>query len=368
MKEQHRDRQPSVKRCTYRTGFFGGKFLPFHKGHLDTILRCASECEKLYVVLMYNGEQEQRILANYSDHFPIEHLSRETRETALRRELAPFENIEVLAYDCGEPDERAIREGKHPWHYECLDLVSLMGRFDVAYSSEPEYSQIFRRFYPWAEAVLVDPDRTRTPLSGSEIRRMPFHRAYRHLPREYQKLVNKKVLITGSESCGKSTLARKLAAMLGTSCTEEMGKLACERVSLPSPGAAMYPGFVFAQKVADMQAIETANMVAICDTDAIVTEFYLQLYEGKELPVAREVAKLNSWDKVFFVEPSVPWVADGLRCHPDQLIRIEQAEKLKAAYRGLGYELTVLDGDYRANYEQALAEIRTLLGYEDREV
>ena len=367
MKEQHVDQQLSVKRCTYGTGFFGGKFLPFHRGHLDCIMRCASECEKLYVVLMYGGEEERQVLANYDGQFPIEYLKPQIRELALRAELAPFENIEVIAYDCCEVDNRAVAEGKHPWFYECQDMVSLMGRFDVAYSGEPEYSKNFTMFYPWADAVLVDRHQLNMP-SGTEIRHMPFYRAYRHLPREYQKLVNKKVLITGPESCGKSTLARKLAAMLGTSCTEEMGKLACERVDLPSPGAAMYPGFVFAQKVADMQAVETANMVAICDTDAIVTEFYLQLYEGKELPVAREVAKLNSWDKVFFVEPSVPWVADGLRCHADQLVRIEQAEKLKAVYRNLGYELTILDDDYRENYERALAEIRTLLGYEDREV
>ena len=180
--------------------------------------------------------------------------------------------------------------------------------------------------------------------------------------------MNKKVLFTGTESCGKSTLVRKLAAVLGTSFTEEMGKLACEKVKLPSPGAALYPGFVFAQEVADMRAVEAANMVALCDTDAVVTEFYLGLYEGQRLPLAREAAKLNEWDKVFFVEPTVPWVADGLRIHPDQDIRKEQAEQLKAVYRELGYELTVLDGDYRENYERALLEIRDLLGYADGEV
>lgn len=117
-----------------------------------------------------------------------------------------------------------------------------------------------------------------------------------------------------------------------------------------------------------MCAVEAANMVALCDTDAVVTEFYLELYEGKELPIAREAAKLNRWDAVFFIEPTVPWVADGLRAHSAQAARREQAERLKDAYRGLGYELRVLDGDYRENYERALLEIRALLGYEEGEV
>ena len=35
--------------------------------------------------------------------------------------------------------------------------------------------------------------------------------SYYLLPRTYQHLLNKSVLITGTESCGKTTLARKLA-------------------------------------------------------------------------------------------------------------------------------------------------------------
>ena len=358
--------------CKYGTGFFGGKFLPFHKGHLDCILRCASECEKLFVVLMTNSEEERRILADYKGPLPIEKLSAHTRELALRAELAPFGNIEVIAYDCQEPDARSLREGKHPWFYECQDMVELMGRFDVVYSSEPEYSQNFHRFYPWADAVVLDQDRSRWPISATAIRSMPFHEAYGHLPREYQKLVNKKVLFTGTESCGKSTLVRKLAAALNTSFTEEQGKLACERVGLSSPGAELYPQFIHAQVMADAQAVRTANMVALCDTDAIVTEFYLKVLEGEDgMPlaqeVAREAARSNTWDLVFFVEPTVPWVDDGLRTSPQQQERETQARMLRSAYEDLGYQLVTLDGNYRENYEQALYEIEALLGYHDGE-
>lgn len=374
----------AVTACKYRTGFYGGKFLPFHRGHLDCILRAASECEKLFVVLMYGSEEERQILEGFDGGpdgpgdlggrngrkgpFPIEQLSAHIRELALRAELAPFDNIEVVAYDCAEADARAMREGKHPWFYECRDMVQLMGRFDVAYSSEPAYSENFRNFYPWADAVVLDASRSRFPISATAIRSMPFYEAYEHLPREYQKLVNKKVLFTGTESCGKSTLVRKLACVLGTSFTEEQGKLACERVGLPSPGAELYPQFVSAQVMADAEAVRRANRVALCDTDAIVTEFYLKVLEGRDgLPIAREVARLNKWDLVFFVEPTVPWVDDGLRTSARQLEREEQARMLRGMYEQLGYKLVTLDGSYRENYERALHEIRRLLGYCDDE-
>ena len=128
----------------------------------------------------------------------------------------------------------------------------------------------------------------------------------------------------------------------------------------------MYPQFVHAQVIADAEAVNKANMVALCDTDAIVTEFYLKVLEGRDgLPLAREAARLNKWDLVFFVEPTNPWVDDGLRTSAQQEEREAQACMLRSAYEALGYRLVTLNGDYRENYERALYEIEVLLGYHD---
>lgn len=348
--------------CRYKTGFFGGKFLPFHRGHLDAIIRCAAECEHLYVVVMHHGAQENEIRADYKGRLPFDCLDLATRLHAMRAELSVLGNVEVLSYDCRESDERARLEGVHPWTYECLDMVELMGRFDVAYSSEPEYSENFRFFYPWADAVVVDAERLRYPISATQLRNMTFAQAYPHLPREFQRLVNRKVLITGTESCGKSTLVRKLAARLNTTHTEEQGRLVCERYGVSSPKLDLYPSFVYAQKDAERVANENANMVVICDTDAIVTAFYAEEYKGARLDIAYEAAKASGYDKVLFVEPTVAWVDDGLRTMPEQAGRERQAARLKEMYAEAGYELEVLAGDYRGNYEKALASIQELLG------
>lgn len=363
MQNKMEDQQRSINGCKYGTGFFGGKFLPFHRGHLDCILRCASECEKLYVVLMHNSSEEREVLANYQGRFPKKHLSAHTRELALRAELAPFENIEVFSCDCLEADARAAREVVHQWFHECRDLVDFMGRFDVMYSNEPEFSRLFGDLFPGAEVVLLDESRARNPVSATQVRDMPFFEAYGCLPREYQKLVNAKVLFTGPESSGKSTLIRKLAAVLNTSYAEEMGKLACKRFGKTSPGPEMYPLFIHEQVAANSQAVSEANMVALCDTDAIVTELYWRMLEGGgTMPLAREVARESGWDLVFFVEPTVPWVADGIRVCERQEARERQSRMLRGMYRELGYELITLNGDYRENYERALFEIEGLIG------
>lgn len=348
----------------YNTGFYGGKFLPFHKGHLDVIIRAASECERLYVVVMHHGDEENELMANYDKPFPKDCLEVDVRLNAIRAQVKPFGNVEVIAYDCREADARAIEEGKHPWFYECQDMVSLMGRFDVAYSSEPSYVEAFNEFYPWADAVVVDAKRERFPISATMLREMSFAKAYPYLPREYQKLINRKVLVAGPESGGKSHLVRELAMMLNTSYTEEMGRVCCEHYSVSSPGIDFYPGFVFAQKEAERCAVEAANMVAICDSDAIITAFYAEEYEGARLDVAYAAARADHYDKVFFVEPTAAWVDDGLRTAPDLKERQQQSAKMKAMYASVGYELEILDGDYRSNYEQALESIHNMLGVE----
>ena len=352
----------NISGCRYKKGFFGGKFFPPHKGHIDCILRCASECEKLYVVLMHHGRQENEIMANYSGKFPKRFLDPKIREAALRAQLRFFDNIEVVSYDCREADKRAFAEGVHEWTYECVDMERIMGRFDAAYSSEPAYAEDFKHFYPWTTPVLVDVDRTRNPICATDLRNMTFAQAYPYLPREYQRLINMKVLVTGTESCGKTNLVRKLAVALNTSFTEEQGRLACERYGVSAPPKELYPSFLFAQKEAERLALESANMVAICDTDAIVTEFYYELYENDSMDMAFEIARNEKWDRVFFVEPNVPWVDDGYRTSPDENDRRSQAAKLKKMYADIGYELCILNGDYKSNYEKALAEIKDMIG------
>ena len=46
----------------FKAGMYGGKFMPFHKGHLYCVEQASKMCEKLYVILFVGGEQEIKIL------------------------------------------------------------------------------------------------------------------------------------------------------------------------------------------------------------------------------------------------------------------------------------------------------------------
>ena len=56
---------------------------------------------------------------------------------------------------------------------------------------------------------------------------------------------------------------------------------------------------------------------------------------------------------------------DGLRTSPEPDERWAQSQKMKEMYAAVGYELEILDENYRSNYEKALASIQKMLGIEE---
>ena len=43
----------------YEIGMYGGKFMPFHKGHRFCVETAALECEVIYVILFLGGVEER---------------------------------------------------------------------------------------------------------------------------------------------------------------------------------------------------------------------------------------------------------------------------------------------------------------------
>lgn len=153
----------------YKIGMYGGKFLPFHKGHKYCVDIAAQECEKVYVILFWGGADEERIL---EDH-PEEWLSVEERVRQLDRicgEAARYaEVIPVLIDITG----LRLPDGSEDWEAETPLVRNVLGnRLDAVYSSEESYEDYFKRAYPEAVHRLVDVRREHYPISGTRIREM----------------------------------------------------------------------------------------------------------------------------------------------------------------------------------------------------
>ncbi len=158
-------------RKTYERGFYGGKFLPFHKGHLFCIDTMARQCEEAVVIFFSNSEEEKEILGQ--EH-PVgrEILTPADRIRAIREACSRYDNVRFEILDCAVMHRKAIEEGTDPWDAETPYVMETVGPFQAVYSSEPHYDDYFRRAYPFAAHILVDPPRIHVPISGTQIRDM----------------------------------------------------------------------------------------------------------------------------------------------------------------------------------------------------
>ena len=153
----------------YKIGMYGGKFLPFHKGHRFCVETAAQECETVYVILFLGGADEEQILQDY----PEDWLSAEQRILQMRkicRDASRTANVIPSVIDISslrKPD------GSEDWEAETPLVRKLLGnRLDAVYSSEESYGDYFSRAYPEAVHRLVDIRRIHYPISGTQIRAM----------------------------------------------------------------------------------------------------------------------------------------------------------------------------------------------------
>ena len=196
----------------YEVGMFGGSFDPLHQGHLNVIYRAASECRELYLVLSHSPNRDS--------------VGYRTRAKWLHLAIQHLDNVRILLLedDCKSKEEYNTSEH---WAAGARQVQEQVGkRIDVVYcGSDHAAANEYARVYPDSEIKFVD--RAEIAVSSTEIRKSPS-RFWDFLPEFVRPQYVRKVLIVGSESTGKSVMARTLANLYSTVCVEEYGRRVCE--------------------------------------------------------------------------------------------------------------------------------------------
>lgn len=153
----------------YKIGMYGGKFLPFHKGHRFCVETAARECDTVYVILFLGGADEELILQEHSEDW----LSAKQRILQMKQICRDVSHIAKVIPSVIDISALRNPDGSEDWEAETPLVRKLLGsRLDAVYSSEENYGDYFSRAYPEAVHRLVDVHRIHYPISGRQIRAM----------------------------------------------------------------------------------------------------------------------------------------------------------------------------------------------------
>lgn len=174
-----------------------------------------------------------------------------------------------------------------------------------------------------------------------------------------------RVVVTGSECTGKTTLATAVAELYGTvAVAEYVRQFVQEKGSAPSyqDVGAIARGQIELEDAANRAASRCsgATAVVIQDTDLLSTVIYSHHYYGRCPPWIEEALEERAADLYLLADIDVPWAADGdQRDRPDR--REEIQELFRRALAARGASVVEIRGSRDDRLETARTAIEELL-------
>lgn len=325
----------------FKIGLYAGSFNPVHLGHVMNIVKAHTLCEKLYIVLSYN-EHEQ---INHKERFMW-----------LKDITKDMKNVVVLkVFDQSHSKE------EYNWDQGCLDIKKIVNeKIDVIFcGGDYRNNKIFQRL--WSDISIHYFERNIMKISSTQIREDPI-KYYDYLPQIVKPYYNKKVVVVGTESCGKSSLVKHLAKIYNTNYVEETGRDICLKAGgIDNMQSKHYYEILLKHLDNINRQIKTSNKILFIDTESLITLYYYNLsfmktseYDNKIKNLAVILSKTMKYDLWIFLEPDVTWVQDGTRTYGNQKMRLENNKTLKTLLKKMGIKYYVVGGTYNDRLENSI--------------
>lgn len=330
-----------------KVGFIGGKFLPLHMGHVYSIIQASNYCDKLYVILSHSKKRDEKLCEEGN----IKYIPPVIRLRWLCNLCDDMENVEVI-----DVEDEYDSDENYNWQEGANQIKNKIGEeINYVFSSEKAYTSIFKELYPKAEHIIIDVDKKTYDISGTRIRNEGVFKHWNYLPDFVKPYFVKKVVIIGTESCGKSTLIKNLAKIYNTSYVSEYGREFAEKYCGKDKGltAEDFPIIAYGHKIKEFKAIQKANKIVFIDTESITTKFYSEVYTNESQIIFDEMAKLQKYDLFIYLEPDVKWKSDGFRIFGDQEIREQNNKKMKSMFEKNNIEFITIKGSYSERFKKS---------------
>jgi nicotinamide riboside kinase len=184
-----------------------------------------------------------------------------------------------------------------------------------------------------------------------------------------------RLVVTGSECTGKTTLALEIARRLGAPCIAEPSRAYAEARGGVLTAADVEP--IALATIAALQAVQREQAQAnaqgegaqndvqgaeaqaiVFDTDLVSTMVYARAYYGSCPAWIEAASREQPGDLYLLCAPDLPWVADGVRDQPAATARAAMHDAFVLALQDLGARVAHITGTGDIRTERAMAAVR----------
>jgi NadR type nicotinamide-nucleotide adenylyltransferase len=164
----------------------------------------------------------------------------------------------------------------------------------------------------------------------------------------------KRIVVTGSECTGKTTLAQKLAAHFNTLWVPEFARsYAVTRRGILTH-ADVEP-IARGQMALEDRCASIGSELLILDTDLLSTVIYSHHYYGDCPAWIEKSCRERLGSLYLLLHPDVPWIADGVRDRGDR--RIEMHQLFQNMLLRVGAAFVDIAGDWDARLRMAVQAV-----------
>jgi NadR type nicotinamide-nucleotide adenylyltransferase len=167
-----------------------------------------------------------------------------------------------------------------------------------------------------------------------------------------------RIVLTGSESVGKTTLGARLAARYGLMCVPEFVRDYAAAKGAPldeRDHAAIATGQMVLEDTHSAAAIARGDTLLLQDTDLISTVVYCHHYFGRCPAFIEQAAITRRAAHYLLLEIDVPWIADGIRDREAR--RVEVQTLFRDTLARFDAAVTVVQGTWETRFATAAALI-----------
>ena len=317
-------------------GFILGKFLPPHTGHMFLCHTAAQMVDDLTILVCS--------------------LNREPIPGNLRRDWMAALNPNARI--CWINKDVPQTPSEHPdfwniWQKICQEHHP--EPIDRVFGSEDYILRLAEEL--GAKPVIVDPDREAVPVSGTTIRKDPAAH-WSFIPGPVRPFYQKRVVLFGPESTGKSTLSKYLADHFNTLWVPEYGRTYdtyCKPKAWKEDDfEAIAQGHLASRKA----LAPIAGPVLLEDTDPLLTCVWQEMLIGHQPKWSQEV---DLADLYLLMDIDMPWVDDGLRYFGSKEKRQLFMDLATQILDDRGAHYVRISGDWESRQYRAIEAIESLL-------